>query len=80
MISFTIATFLRSCEDPYVLQEVQEIIHVLAENEFCIVALQERLVPTLVSSQIYFYIVIIDFFIINLIDFINLGEHFEFRK
>lgn len=52
MISFTIATFLRSCEDPYVLQEVQEIIHVLAENEFCIVALQERLVPTLVNNHL----------------------------
>lgn len=49
MISFTIATFLKSAEDPFVLQEVQEIIHVLAENEFCIVTLQERLVPTLVS-------------------------------
>lgn len=48
MISFTIATFLKSFEDPFVLQEVQEIIQVLAENEFCIVALQERLVPTLV--------------------------------
>lgn len=50
MISFTIAMFLKSFEDPFVLQEVQEIIQVLAENEFCIVALQERLVPTLVSS------------------------------
>lgn len=49
MISFTIATFLRSFEDPFVLQEVQEIIHVLAANEFCVVTLQERLVPTLVS-------------------------------
>lgn len=52
MISFTIATFLRSCEDPYVLQEVEEIIHVLAQNEFCIVALQERLVPTLVNNRL----------------------------
>ncbi|XP_031636369.1 importin-9 isoform X2 [Contarinia nasturtii] len=49
MISFTIATFLKSFDDPFVLQEVQEIIHVLAENECCIIALQERLVPTLVS-------------------------------
>lgn len=49
MISFTIATFLKSFEDPFVLQEVQEIIHVLSENEFCIITLQERLVPTLVS-------------------------------
>lgn len=51
MISFTIATFLKSYEDPYVLQEVQEIINVLAANEFCIVALQERLVPTLVRNH-----------------------------
>lgn len=51
MISFTIATFLRSSEDPFVLQEVQEIIHVLAENAFCIVTLQERLVPTLVRTH-----------------------------
>lgn len=49
MISFTIATFLKSFEDPFVLQEVQEIIHVLSENEFCIITLQERLIPTLVS-------------------------------
>lgn len=50
MISFTIAMFLKSFEDPFVLQEVQEIIEVLSENEFCIVALQERLVPTLVCQ------------------------------
>lgn len=50
MISFTIATFLKSFEDPFVLQEVQEIIHVLSENKFCIVTLQERLVPTLVRE------------------------------
>lgn len=51
MISFTIATFLKSFEDPFVLSEVQEIIQVLAENEFCIVALQERLVLTLVCKK-----------------------------
>lgn len=52
MISFTIATFLKSFEDPFVLQEVQEIISVLAENEFCIRALQDRLVPTLVRHLV----------------------------
>lgn len=52
MISFTIATFLKSFEDPFVLSEVQEIIQVLAENEFCIVALQERLVLTLVCLKL----------------------------
>lgn len=62
MISFTIATFLRSCEDPYVLQEVQEIIHVLAENEFCIVALQERLVPTLVNNHLKNYFLALFFY------------------
>lgn len=50
MISFTIATFLKSFEDPFVLQEVQEIIQVLSENKFCIMTLQERLVPTLVRE------------------------------
>lgn len=78
MISFTIATFLKSYEDPFVLQEVQEIIHVLAENEFCIMTLQERLVPTLVSLKN----LQISTKKCHLIDFIGLklGEHLKFGK
>lgn len=75
MISFTIATFVRSFEDPFVLQEIQEIIHVLAENEFCIETLQVRLVPTLVSGQFLFSLCIR----INLL-LISLGEHTEFGQ
>lgn len=49
IISFTIATFLKYYEDPFILEQVHDIIQALAKNEFCIGTLQERLVPTLVS-------------------------------
>lgn len=49
MISFTTAIFLKYFEDPFVLEQVQDIIYALAENEFCMGSLHERLVPTLVS-------------------------------
>lgn len=52
LISFTIAIFLKYSEDPFLLEQVQEILEVLSENEFCIGPLQEKLVPTLVSMRI----------------------------
>lgn len=49
VITFTTAIFVKYFDDPFVLEQVQDIINSLAVNEFCIGALHERLVPTLVS-------------------------------
>lgn len=49
IIPFTIAIFVKFYEDPFILEQVQDILQVLSENEFCIGPLQEKLVPTLVS-------------------------------
>lgn len=49
IIPFTTAVFLKYSDDPFLLEQVQDILEVLSENEFCIGPLQEKLVPTLVS-------------------------------
>lgn len=51
VIPFTIAIFIKYFEDPFILEQVQEILQVLSENEACIGPLQEKLVPSLVSEQ-----------------------------
>ncbi|KAL3853056.1 hypothetical protein ACJMK2_016638 [Sinanodonta woodiana] len=44
-----IAVFLKYCGDPVIASIVQDIFKELAENESCMGALQQRLLPTLVS-------------------------------
>lgn len=51
IIPFTIAIFIKNYEDPFILQQLQEILQVLATNPASIGPLQEKLVPTLVSQK-----------------------------
>ncbi|KAK3101186.1 hypothetical protein FSP39_001615 [Pinctada imbricata] len=45
----TIAVFLKYCSDPVIVSLVQDIFKELASNEACAPALEQRLLPTLVS-------------------------------
>lgn len=49
VIPFTNAIFLKYYDDPFILEQVKEILQVLAANESCIGPLQEKLVPILVN-------------------------------
>ncbi|KAH8394106.1 hypothetical protein KR215_006821, partial [Drosophila sulfurigaster] len=45
----TIAAFLKSAEDPYVLKNVQDLIKALSQQKQCLGPLQEKFIPTIVS-------------------------------
>ncbi|XP_062139391.1 importin-9-like [Drosophila sulfurigaster albostrigata] len=45
----TIAAFLKYAEDPYVLQNVQDLIKALSQQKQCLGPLQEKFIPTIVS-------------------------------
>ncbi|KAH8294949.1 hypothetical protein KR018_004577 [Drosophila ironensis] len=45
----TIAVFLKYAEDPYVLENVQELIKALCQRKACLGPLQEKFIPTIVS-------------------------------
>ncbi|XP_074593003.1 importin 9 [Brevipalpus obovatus] len=47
--SMAIATFLRHSSDPVLISITQDIFKELSKNEECIIPLQQRLIPTLVS-------------------------------
>ncbi|BFF89262.1 importin-9 [Drosophila madeirensis] len=44
-----IAVFLKYAEDPYVLENVQDLIKALCQRKQCLVLLQEKFIPTIVS-------------------------------
>ncbi|KAH8310718.1 hypothetical protein KR044_002749 [Drosophila immigrans] len=45
----TIAAFLKYAEDPYVLENVQDLIKALSQQKQCLGPLQEKFIPTIVS-------------------------------
>lgn len=49
IIPLSIAVFLKHHDDPYLLEHVQDILKILCQNRFCLVPLQEKIVPTLIS-------------------------------
>ncbi|XP_039450707.1 importin-9-like isoform X2 [Culex pipiens pallens] len=49
VVSLTIAMFLKYHDDRVILESVQDILKILAQNPFCLVPLQEKIIPTLVS-------------------------------
>lgn len=51
VINFAAALFVRYYEDPFVLGHIQDIVSAMCTNEFCIPALQERFIPTLVRIR-----------------------------
>lgn len=52
ILPFTTAILLKSFDDPFILEQVQEILQVLSRNKACVTMLEEKLVPTLVSNKI----------------------------
>lgn len=44
-----IAVFLKYAEDPYVLENVQDLIKALCQHKQCLAPLQEKFIPTIVS-------------------------------
>ncbi|KAH8246838.1 hypothetical protein KR032_001862 [Drosophila birchii] len=44
-----IAVFLKYAEDPYVLENVQDLIRALCQRKECLGSLQEKFIPTIVS-------------------------------
>ncbi|XP_058829276.1 importin-9 isoform X2 [Topomyia yanbarensis] len=49
VVSLTIAMFLKYHDDRFILELVQDILKILSQNPFCLVPLQEKIIPTIVS-------------------------------
>lgn len=49
VVSLTIAMFLKYHDDRFILEIVQDILKILSQNPLCLVPLQEKIIPTLVS-------------------------------
>ncbi|XP_058460644.1 importin-9 isoform X2 [Malaya genurostris] len=49
VVSLIIAMFLKYHDDRFILELVQDILKILSQNPFCLVPLQEKIIPTLVS-------------------------------
>ncbi|XP_068156028.1 importin-9 [Drosophila tropicalis] len=49
IIPLVIAVFLKYAEDPYVLENVQDLIRALCQRKQCLGPLQEKFIPTIVS-------------------------------
>lgn len=49
IIPLTIAAFLKYAEDPFVLENVQDLIKALCQRKQCLGPLQEKFIPTIVS-------------------------------
>lgn len=49
VVSLTIAMFLKYHDDRFILEMVQDILKILSQNPLCLVPLQEKIIPTLIS-------------------------------
>ncbi|XP_055623927.1 importin-9 isoform X2 [Toxorhynchites rutilus septentrionalis] len=49
VVSLTIAVFLKYHDDRFLLELVQGILKILSQNPFCLIPLQEKIIPTIVS-------------------------------
>lgn len=49
VVSLTIAMFLKYHDDRFILEIVQDILKILSQNPYCLMPLQEKIIPTLIS-------------------------------
>ncbi|XP_055594420.1 importin-9 isoform X2 [Uranotaenia lowii] len=49
VVSLIIAMFLKYHDDRFILELVQDILKILSQNPFCLIPLQEKIIPTIVS-------------------------------
>ncbi|XP_065091003.1 importin-9 [Ochlerotatus camptorhynchus] len=49
VVSLTIAMFLKYHDDRFILEMVQDILKILSQNPYCLMPLQEKIIPTIIS-------------------------------